>query len=180
MLKNKYYFVSESFAVLTFFFFLATNVGYSWIYIRMFNQDGMSTTIWSLEWWVCLAIITIFFFGLVVVMVVKSFDYFGWWRINGNVIRVYSPFRPPISLQCDNINFVGIDYDIHNHSRQYWIVLGEKAPEIRFQSKIVEMPITKHCVRFQFSQSKYDALIRWLPPLKAKELYRAKSILRNN
>lgn len=173
-MSKKYHLVSGRFEWLTSIYFLVIICCFCWMYKRAFTQEGMSTVIGSTEWWVCLSVVTAFFVSQVFVMIAKAYDFFGWWKTDEKKIVIYAPFRPPISIELDDIQHIEIDRD---HNDQFWIVLGKTVPGRKYDHKIADMPFTKECVRIRYSPAAFEVIADWLPPTKTKQLYRAKSTL---
>lgn len=108
---------------------------------------------------------------------VNAFWYFGMYKLAKNKISFYAPFRKPIHMQFERIQFIGIDISEQKDQQAFWIYFSEKPIPPKYLRKINKMPASRSCMRISYSEKRFQELMDILPHKQAKELSKGVSML---
>ena len=73
---------------------------------------------------------------------------------------------------------MGIDFGIVSGSRQYWIYFSEEIIPAKYVHKIHKLPVSRKCMRIQYSDARFQELLDMLSERQRKDLIKARTILR--
>ena len=110
--------------------------------------------------------------------IIHSFWYLGLYRLNDGGISFYAPLRKSNHFPYDSIRYIGVDFGVVAGSRQFWIYFSTEPIPAKYVHKIHGMPVTRKCMRIQYSDKRFQELLNVLPDKQKKELIKAAIILR--
>ena len=103
---------------------------------------------------------------------------FGWYTITNDAITLHALFRRPLTLQYEDVRYVGAGRNFLSVNYAYWLYLSmDPVPREEFED-MRKLKLTSHGLRIAYSKKVFAVLHECLPPDLAKQLERSQSTLR--
>ena len=116
--------------------------------------------------------------GLIAVNIYESRLWFGWYTITDESITLHAPFRRPLTLHYDDVQYVGVGRNFLSVNYAYWLYLSCDPVPVEQLEDMRKFRLTKRSLRIAYSKRAFAALLDCLPEHHAHQLERSKTTLR--
>lgn len=80
-------------------------------------------------------------------------------------------------LYFQDINDLGIDYDIVGGKRKFWIYFSRTPISAKYYHHMKQLKLRKETFRIKYSRNTYETLLHYLPPKLSRELGKYHSVI---
>lgn len=119
-----------------------------------------------------------------------SYELLGWVLVAPEAIKLYAPFRLPLTICYKDVQYIGIGKSygdtrdrrnerfVYTSSHDFWIYLSMDPVPLEQLNDMRKFKLTRRGMRIAYSKKVYDTLRELLPAHLSKELQRHQTTLR--
>lgn len=126
-------------------------------------------------------VLVAFILGLDAILLAAIFSTpvcFGWYTMTDESIALHAPFRRPLTLRYEDVQYVGVGRNFLSVNYAYWIYLSCDRVPVEQLEDMRKFKLNKRGLRIAYSRKVFDALLDCLPEHHARQLEQSKNTLR--